>query len=122
MEKGVNTMPIGKNVGLGDKLIRKTTKKTINTNKGNKTSNVNNTNITSIANNKNNTNNTNKTGQPSMNPISGTYRTKKMTFYVKESLLKKLYDFAYWNRHSVTEALNIALTDGLKSKNTKPKE
>ena len=103
-------MPIGKNVGLGDKLIRKTTKKTINTNKVSKTSNVNNTNIAS------------KTGQPSTSPKTDTYKTRKMTFYAKEDLLKKLHNFAYWNRHSVTEAFNLVLSDGLKGKNVKPKE
>ena len=103
-------MPIGKNVGLGDKLIKKTTGKTINTNKANKTSNVNNTNITS------------KTGRPSTNPKTDTYKTRKITFYAKEDLLEKLHNFAYWNRHSVTEAFNLVLSDGLKGKNVKPKE
>ena len=45
-----------------------------------------------------------------------------MTFYVKDDLLKKLYNFAYWDRHNITEAFNITITDGLKGKNTKPKE
>ena len=103
-------MPIGKNVGLGDKLIRKTTKKIINANKTSKTSNVNNTNIAS------------KIGQPSTSPKTDTYKTRKMTFYAKEDLLKKLHNFAYWNRHSVTEAFNLVLSDGLKGKNVKPKE
>lgn len=94
-------MPIGKNVGLRDKLIKKTT---------NKASNVNNANITS------------KIGQPSTNPKTNTYKTRKMTFYAKEDLLEKLHNFAYWNRHSVTEAFNLALSDGLKGKNVKPKE
>jgi hypothetical protein len=106
-------MPIGENVGLGDKLIKKTTGKTINTNKANKTnktSNVNNTNITS------------KTGRPSTNPKTDTYKTRKITFYAKEDLLEKLHNFAYWNRHSVTEAFNLVLSDGLKGKNVKPRE
>lgn len=103
-------MPIGRNVGLGDKLIRKTTKKASNANKVSKTSNVNNANITS------------KTGQSSTNPKTDTYKTRKITFYAKEDLLEKLHNFAYWNRHSVTEAFNLVLFDGLKGKNVKPRE
>jgi len=61
-------------------------------------------------------------GQPSKTPTRDTYKTKKATFYVKEKLLERLYNFAYWDRHSVTEALNIVLEDGLKGKNTKQKE
>jgi hypothetical protein len=100
-------MPIGDNINLKDKLIKKTTNKGSITNKTRKTSN---TNITS------------KIGQPSIDPKANTYKTQKMTFYVKKDLLKKLYNFAYWDRHSVTEAFNIIFTDGLKGKNTKPRE
>lgn len=98
---------------LGDNLIRKTTSKKSNTSKADKTSKASNTNITS---------NNSKIGMPSHNPKTDTYKTKKMTFYVKEDLLKRLYNFAYWDRHTVTEALNKALEDGLKGKNTKPKK
>ena len=94
---------IGKNVDLKDKLI----KKTAGANQTKDTS------ITNIGNNKN------KIGQPSSDPKTTTYKTKKMTFYVKDDLLKKLYNFAYWDRHSITESINIAMTDGLKDKNTK---
>jgi len=59
-----------------------------------------------------------KPGQPSKNPDTDTYDTKKMTFYVKKELLDKLYNFAYWDRYSITEALNIALEHGLRDKNT----
>jgi tetratricopeptide (TPR) repeat protein len=59
-----------------------------------------------------------KPGQPSKNPDTDTYNTKKMTFYVKEELLDRLYNFAYWDRYSITEALNIALEHGLRDKNT----
>ncbi|MDR4508154.1 MAG: hypothetical protein MRJ65_07955 [Candidatus Brocadiaceae bacterium] len=45
--------------------------------------------------------------------------TMKMTFYVKKDLLEKLYNFAYWDRHNVTEAFNLVLRDGLKGKITK---
>lgn len=99
-------MPIGDNIPK-DKLIKNTTekaKKPRNTSKGN------NTNITS------------KTGMPSPNPRTSTYKTKKMTFYIKEDLLDKLYNFSYWDRYSITEAVNIALEDGLKGKNTKRKQ
>jgi len=44
-----------------------------------------------------------------------------MTFYIKEDLLEKLYNFAYWDRHSLTEAFNLIVKDGLKGKNTKKK-
>lgn len=100
---------------LGDNLIRKTsdtgrTNKTSKANKTSKTSKVSNTNITSKV-----------IGQPSRDPEADTFNTKKMTFYVKESLLEALYNFAYWDRYTVTEAVNKALEDGLKGKNTKPR-
>ncbi len=92
-------MPIGKNVNLQDRVIKKTVK-------------VSNTSKASI---------TNKIGQPSFKKGAETYGTEKMTFYVKKDLLKRLYNFAYWDRHSVTEAFNIVIADGLKGKNTKDK-
>jgi len=94
-------MPVGKNINLEDKLIKKTTDKVSNK------SNVNNTNIT------------HKTGEPSLNSKANTYKTRKMTFYIKQDLLDKLYNFAYWERHSITESFNIVVTDGLRGKNTK---
>ncbi len=94
-------MPVGKNIDIKDKLIKKTTSKVSNK------SNVSNTNIT------------HKAGMPSLDPEKETFRTKKMTFYIKEGLLQKLKNFAYWNRHSLTEAFNIVVNDGLKGKNTK---
>jgi hypothetical protein len=106
-------MPIGDNVNLTDRLIKKTTNKTSITSKAS---------ITSKTNKIRKASNTNRRGQPSRNPETTTYKTKKMTFYVKDDLLKKLYNFAYWDRHNITEAFNIVLTDGLKGKNTKPKE
>lgn len=99
-------MPVGKNIDLEDKLIKKTVSKASNKRK---VSNTRNTNITS------------KIGLPSSNSKTDTYNTRKMTFYIKEDLLKKLYNFSYWDRYSLTEAFNIVVNDGLKGKNTKRK-
>lgn len=94
-------MPLGKNVSLSEKLIKRTTGKT---NKANNTSKK-----------------TNKNKHEKLVPYmeNATDGTKKMTFYVKEDLLDKLYNFSYWDRHSVTEAFNLVLEDGLKSKKTR---
>ena len=91
-------MPVGKNINLEDKLIKKTTSKASNKN------------IVSI---------TRKAGMSSPNAKTDTYKTRKMTFYIKEDLLQKLYNFAYWDRHSLTEAFNIVVRDGLKEKDVK---
>ena len=99
-------MPLGQNVALKDTLIKKTTGKTSNTNKKSK---------------KTNTTITSKIGQPSADPRTDTFGTKKATFFIKAALLQRLYNFAYWDRHSVTEAINTVLEDGLKGKNTKDK-
>lgn len=99
-------MPVGGNINLEDKLIKKTTSKISNKR------NVSNTNITHKK---------QKAGQPSLNPEKKTFKTKKMTFYIKEDLLGKLNNFAWWDRHSLTEAFNIVVTDGLKGKNIKKK-
>ena len=98
-------MSIGTNVNVKDRLIRKT---------ADKTSNVNKENITS----KNTSTKDEDIIRPNGDNIA-TKGTKKATFYVKKELLQKLYNFAYWERHSITEAFNTALTDGLKGKNTK---
>lgn len=95
-------MPIGNNIALRDKLIKKTTTKASKTSKASKK------NITSK------TYKRSKTG--------ATNNTVKMTFYVKQDLLERLYNFAYWDRHSITDAFNTALKDGLKGKNTRPRE
>lgn len=89
-------MPIGDNINLKDKLIKSTTSKRSSTNKESKKN---------IVREKN----------------KATKDTVKMTFYIKTDLLQKLYNFAYWDRHSVTEAFNMVLADGLKGKNTKEK-
>lgn len=112
-------MPIGNNVNLVDKLIKKTAGKINITSKGSIKSNVGITNNTNIVSKKSDRN---RIGQPSRDPKAATYKTKKTTFYIKDDLLKKLYNFAYWDRHNLTEAFNMVLSDGLKGKNTKPKE
>ena len=91
-------MPVGENINLKDKLIKKTTSK------------VSNKNIANI---------TRKTSKSSPNAKTDTYKTRKMTFYIKGELLQKLYNFAYWDRHSLTEAFNIVVRDGLKEKDVK---
>ena len=96
-------MPLGQN-----KLIQKTSNKIKNTNKTNITRNTNITNKKPPA------------GRPSKNPAAVTYETQKMTFYVKGDLMKRLRNFAYWQRQSLTQAFNAALQDGLKGKLTKP--
>ena len=100
-------MALGKNVDLSDRLIRNTTRNT------RKARSAGNARIAS---------NTNITGKPSRSPNTATFSTRKMTFYVKDELLDKLYNYAYWERHSVTEAFNTALADGLANKTTKEKE
>ena len=98
-------MAIGSNVSLKDKLIKKTTSET---------------NIKNIANNTNKKSITSKdSSHRDMMNRNATNETKKATFYVKNNLLQKLYNFAYWERHSITEAFNLVLSEGLKGKNTK---
>ena len=49
-----------------------------------------------------------------------TYAGKiKMTYYINKDLAKKFYNFAYWYRLSITEAINKLIEDGLKGKTTK---
>lgn len=96
-------MPLGQNVTFKDALIKRTTSKASKKDK------------------ENNTNIKYKIGYPSADPKTDTFGTKKTTFYVKEDLLRRLYNFAYWDRYSLTEAINVALEDGLKGKTTKDK-
>ena len=84
-------MAMGKNVNLKDRIIKSTVVDVI---KGNKESN------TSKAHKKN----------------KDTEGTVKMTFYIKEDSFRKLRNFAYWDRHSITEAFNLVVADGLKGK------
>jgi hypothetical protein len=100
-------MPVGKNINLKDKLIKKTTSEVSNKSNKSKVSNTRNTNIAR------------KAGMPSPNTKTDTYKTRKMTFYIKGELLQKLYNFAFWDRHSLTEAFNIVVKDGLKGKDIK---
>ena len=89
-------MPIGDNVIIKDKLIKNTTSKKSNT------SNINKESIR-------------------RKKEKDTEDTVQMTFYIKNKLLNKLYNFAYWDRHSITKAFNTVLKDGLTGKNTKDK-
>lgn len=102
-------MPVGKNININDKIIKKTVSKV------SKKSKVSNTRDTSNKSNKS------KAGMPSLDPEKETFKTKKMTFYIKEDLLESLYNLAYWDRHSLTEAFNLVIKDGLKGKNIKQK-
>lgn len=90
-------MTIGKNI-LKDTLIKKTA------GRGSNTSNVS---ITS------------KIGRPSITAGTDTFNTIKMTFYIKKDLFERLKNFAFWDRHTLAEAFNKVLADGLKGKNTK---
>ena len=87
-------MPIGENVMLKDKVIRKT-------------DNIDNVNNIKI--------------KRKLNKVNATDNAVRVTFYLKAELAEKIYNFAYWDRHSVTEAFNIVITDGLKGKVTKSK-
>ena len=98
-------MTMGNNVTIKDRLIKKTTDKKSTANIKSKENNASNVITTINGKNKNATKN-----------------TKKATFYIKSELLQKLYNFSYWERYNITEAINIALADGLKEKNTKSKE
>ena len=81
---------IGKHIGIGDKLIIKTDKASKNTRITRK-----------------------------LQKESPTAAEKvKMTFYIEKGLLKMLYNYAFWERTTLTDAFNIAVTDGLKGKNT----
>lgn len=97
-------MPIGNNVALGDKLIKKTEppQKVDKVIKVNKVDNVDNI-LTRSVKRKHN----------------ATADTVRATFYVKRDIYKRLLNFAYWDRHNITEAVNIVLADGLKDKTTK---
>ena len=96
-------MAIGKNVTLNDRVIKKTevnkdkTSKTIDKNNA---YSINKENLTNKIYKKNNV----------------TDDTIKMTFYIKENTYQELRNFAYWDRHSITEAFNMVIVDGLKGK------
>ena len=105
-------MPIGTNAPIVDRLIKRTdenrdekTGKTSETPQ--KESNISKKSITS---------------KKLSGKENATLNTVKMTFYIKQEFLEQLYNYAYWDRLSVTEAFNIALFDGLKNKTTKPRK
>jgi len=107
-------MTLGNNIGIKDKLIKKTTIKKNITINGSKTSNGS---KGSKANNA-----SKAVFLPTHDKTKATTQTKKATFYVKTELLEKLYNFAYWERYNITEAINITLADGLTEKTTKSKD
>ncbi|MBU2573149.1 MAG: hypothetical protein KKH28_03625 [Elusimicrobia bacterium] len=102
-------MAIGKNVNLKDRIIKSTV---ADESKGSKID---------ITNKASNTYNTGMKNKGSIiNKVhkrdKDTEGTIKMTFYIKEDLYRKLRNFAYWDRHSITEAFNLVTADGLKGK------
>ncbi|MGA2091243.1 MAG: hypothetical protein ABSH12_07290 [Endomicrobiales bacterium] len=118
-------MPIGQNAPVMDKLIKITVPAENITIKRaplkSKTSITNNTSKT----HKTSTSITSPTKTPAENNSpkkTATENTVKMTFYVKHDILNKLYNYAYWDRHTVTEAFNTVMVDGLKGKNTSQKK
>lgn len=46
---------------------------------------------------------------------------RRATFIVKEPLLEKLKDLAYWDRKTIKEIINSLLEAHLKNKKTKPR-
>lgn len=102
-------MAMGKNVNLKDRIIKSTVEAVI---KGSKE------NITSKADNKSSTTMKSKASitDKAHKKNNDTEGTVKMTFYIKEDSFRKLRNFAYWDRHSITEAFNLVIADGLKGK------
>jgi len=45
--------------------------------------------------------------------------TSKQTFYIKDDLLEKFYNYCYWHRMKVTDGINALLAEALKGKTTK---
>lgn len=99
-------MAMGKNVNLKDRIIKSTVVDVI---KGSITSKADNKSSAPIKSKTSITNNTHKRNKD-------TEGTVKMTFYIKEDFFRKLRNFAYWDRHSITEAFNLVMADGLKGK------
>lgn len=102
-------MAMGKNVNLKDRIIKSTVVDVI---KGSKESTVSKANNKSLAPLKSKTSITNNAHKKNKD----TEGTVKMTFYIKEDSFRKLRNFAYWDRHSLTEAFNLVMADGLKGK------
>lgn len=102
-------MAMGKNVNLKDRIIKNTV---VDKNKGSKISIISKANNTHNTNIRSKENITNKVHRKDRD----TDGTIKMTFYIKEDSYRKLRNFAYWDRHSITEAFNLVIADGLKGK------
>ena len=102
-------MAIGKNVNLKDRIIKNTV---ADESKGHKVDIISKTHKrinTHIKSKESITSNVHKKNKD-------TEGTVKMTFYIKEDSFRKLRNFAYWDRHSITEAFNLVVADGLKGK------
>lgn len=102
-------MAMGKNVNLKDRIIKSTVVDVIKGSKECITSKANNRSLTPTKSKTIITNNVHKKNKD-------TEGTVKMTFYIKEDSFRKLRNFAYWDRHSLTEAFNLVIADGLKGK------
>ncbi|MFH1617621.1 MAG: hypothetical protein ABIB65_03490 [Candidatus Margulisiibacteriota bacterium] len=102
-------MAMGKNVNLKDRIIKSTVVDVIKGSKERITSKANNKSLAPI---KSKTSITSKAHKRNKD----TEGTVKMTFYIKEDSFRKLRNFAYWDRHSITEAFNLVMADGLKGK------
>lgn len=102
-------MAMGKNVNLKDRIIKSTVADVIKGSKGSITGKADNKSPTHIRSKASTINNTHKRNKD-------TEGTVKMTFYIKEDSFRKLRNFAYWDRHSLTEAFNLVMADGLKGK------
>ena len=102
-------MAMGKNVNLKDRIIKNTL---VDESKGSKVD------IASKTHNRTNTSLKNKGSivDKAHKKNKDTEGTVKMTFYIKEDSFRKLRNFAYWDRHSITEAFNLVVADGLKGK------
>jgi len=102
-------MAIGKNVNLKDRIIKSTV---VDESKGSKVDVVSKTHNKINAHPKSKGSIADKTHKKNKD----TEGTVKMTFYIKEDSFRKLRNFAYWDRHSITEAFNLVIADGLKGK------
>lgn len=102
-------MAMGKNVNLKDRIIKSTVVDVIKGNKESNTSKASNKSPTPIKVKESITDKAHKKNKD-------TEGTVKMTFYIKEDSFRKLRNFAYWDRHSITEAFNLVVADGLKGK------
>jgi hypothetical protein len=49
-----------------------------------------------------------------------TQEKQTCTFHVEKDALQNIYNYAYWSRLSITEAINEIIKDGLDGKTIKP--